>query len=173
MPDPFPDADNLYWSGYKDGTYCWTLQTYLILKSFGYDCELTSQLPARGIIVAHRGLLEDRIRPERGQYIVCIQADWSRHRFAFHHISQNRAQTISAGVPWSQRYLWPGSTSFVHLWAQPGILPRDPSRSTELKTIRYFGISGNLVCDSEAMSIYLSTIRPIRRPTGFGECALG
>ena len=143
-PDPLPGPDNPTWTGYSEGIYCWTLQTYYLLKKHGVECHLTQELPKRGVIIAHRGLLPDSLKPRYGQYLICIQADWSRHPFAYDHIAQNLAQTKQTGVPKLMRYFRPGVTHFVRLWAQAGITPRDAHRPKQLRSLSYFGLDLNL-----------------------------
>ncbi len=84
-----PQDINLDWTGFQKGVYAWTLQTYMRLKEIGYDCHLTDDLLAEGIIISHRGLLTDFIIPSRKQLLICILSDWDRHPFAPLHIVQN------------------------------------------------------------------------------------
>lgn len=142
-PEKLPSPDEA-WAGYKIGIYCWTLQTYNKLVGHSDRIKLVDTFPEEGIIIAHRGLLPDDIRPSKKQYLVCIQADWSRHPFAKMHISQNLAQTKSEGVPKLDRMAMPGKTVFTHLWPQPGLLPRNPNRPSELNKLSYYGLEYNL-----------------------------
>ncbi len=56
-PDQLPTGPNQNWAGYGLGLYAWTVQTYMWLKAAGIACELTSQLPAEGIVFCHSNAL--------------------------------------------------------------------------------------------------------------------
>jgi len=144
MPDPLPAIDDFTWEGYKDGVYCWTLQTYFHLKTSGVECQLVSSIPTSGIIIAHRGCLDEKFRPNREQLLVCMQADWSRHPYAQVHIVQNANQQLDKYTSMLDRYFLPGKRYFVRLWPQAGIIPRNLSRARTIKHIAYMGRSLNL-----------------------------
>jgi len=144
VPHDIPMMGSYDWLGFSQGKFTWVLQTYFRLKEMGYPCELVHAIPAKGIIVSHRGFLADNIIPNKNQLLVCLQADWGRHPFAQVHICQNKAQTLLSGVPRLERYFSPGDTYFVHHWLQSGQIPRDSSRKNHFLNLYYFGIELNL-----------------------------
>jgi len=134
-----PQDVNLDWSGFQKGVFAWTLQTYMHLKEIGYDCHLTDNLSAEGIIISHRGLLTDFIIPSRKQLFICILADWDRHPFALLHIVQNNEQTFPHELPRIVRIFMPGLSCFIRHWLQPGLKPRSKSNSLRFKNLAYIG----------------------------------
>jgi len=144
-PSPFPREKDFSWDGYKDGIYCWTLQTYFRLKLAGFDCELNSELPDSGIIAAHRGCLGDSMKPTKDQLLVCFQADWGRHPYY---------------TPIIERFFMPGKRFFIRLWSQPGLLPRDGSRGNRIRKIAYLGRPENLAKElqTDAWDTFLNSL---------------
>ncbi len=143
-PESLPDIDDFTWPGYKDGVYCWTLQTYFRLKKSGFKCSLVSEIPDEGIIVSHRGCLDDSIIPNKNQLLVCMQADWSRHPYAQVHIVQNPYQQYNKYTPILDRLFVPGKRYFIRLWPQPGLIGRDEARGSKIRHIAYLGRPDNL-----------------------------
>jgi hypothetical protein len=79
----------------------WTLQTYLRLNAQGFSCGLARDMPADGIVVAHRDFLPNNLRPSRRQLLVCLLADRNRagskgpHPYSQIHVVQNPTTTCS------------------------------------------------------------------------------
>ena len=144
-PESLPASYDLNWPAFGEGHYNWSLQTYLLLRDRGFDCELVCDVEDReGIVVAHRDSLQENFKPAKNQLLVCAQADWGRHPYAQVHICQNIAQTRSEGQHLGYRLFWAGSTYFVHHWPQPNLQARSSDRPTELNSLAYFGLDYNL-----------------------------
>jgi hypothetical protein len=143
-PDPFPEIADRAWPGYKLGLYAWTIQTYSILVSHGYPCQIINRLQGvEGIIIAHRDCLEG-LAPAFNQLFVCIQADWGRHPYAQVHICQNPTQVQLKGKSLFYKCFWPGKTYFVRHWPEGGLIPRNTQRPERLQTLAYYGREQNL-----------------------------
>jgi len=92
------------------GRYSWTLKTYLYLIEYGIKCELTTELPDTGIVVAHRDFLVD-IKSDsiKDILLVCIKADREALQIADIHIVQNPTdRVITRGNPENRsQFLYP------------------------------------------------------------------
>ncbi len=143
--DDFPAADDFTWEGYGFGVYCWVLQTYNKLKNAGHNnYHLCNEIPDEGIIISHRGALEDSFKPNSKQLLFCMQADWGRHPYAQAHSVQNNKQTFKEGTPTINRYLQPGPSYYTRLWPQPGLQGRDNTRGDSFENVAYLGNPENL-----------------------------
>jgi hypothetical protein len=143
---------------YKDGVYCWILQTYYRLLNVGVDCSIGPALPTSGIIISHKACLPNSFKPSKTQLLVCIAADWGRHPFAQVNIVQNPMGIRPEGINRSERYLGLGKNIYIRHWPQAGIIPRDKSRADALTTIAYIGRKENLAIElkSEKWNQFLS-----------------
>ncbi|MFQ3577571.1 MAG: hypothetical protein SNJ52_00985 [Verrucomicrobiia bacterium] len=126
----------LHESGKIAAAQCWIYQTYLILSKAGLPVELTTTLPAQGIVVALSGSFEDRWQPPTGLFFVGIAADYHPHPQAHWHIVQNGRQA---------RYV-PHST-YIPLWPHPNLIPRDASRGDRFERAAFFGDPQNLAAE--------------------------
>jgi hypothetical protein len=117
----------------------WTLQTYLNLKDYGFNCELVKTLPEEGIVISHRDYLGDQLRPGAKVLLICLRADVNRHPYAQLHVVQNPHQVIPKGM----FSLW--ESYFIPHWPQPAIIPRDPSRADTFTNVTFMGNEINLV----------------------------
>lgn len=134
-----PENPDVYLPGmYQDGVYCWTMQTYLHLKADGFPCELVGTMPTEGIVLAHRSSLADNFRPGAKILLVCMLADKSSHPNAQIHIVLNSQEHIfnHSGKIWKSVYM-------PH-WRQPGLIPRNATRSDKFENVAYFGHERNL-----------------------------
>lgn len=130
-----PDSADVPWAGFAFGIYAWTIQTYLRLKESGFECELVSVLPERGILFAHRdclsseeGIYNEKIYPTKQLFIVDMCADLPLYSYANLHISQNPHQARTTSKCFS-----------VPHWTQPGLIPRDKGREERFENIYFFG----------------------------------
>jgi hypothetical protein len=137
-----PEDADIHWSGFKNAmlnsplgnsVYCWTLQTYLRLKTDGFPCKLTGIIPNEGIILAHRSSLPFNLIPKPKQLIVCLKADHEQHPYAQLQVVQNPQDTKTVR-----------DSYYISLWSQPGLIPRDLARGDRFENIAYFGIEKNL-----------------------------
>jgi hypothetical protein len=145
FPEEIPENANFYWPGFRKGIYCWTLQTYLNLRSQDFPCILTDEFPDTGIVLAHWDSLPIDLEPSPQQLIVCFQADRARHPYAQVHIVQNRDSARRDLMTWGDRYLLPGQDYYMPHWPQPGLLARSPERGDRFENLGYFGLEANLL----------------------------
>jgi hypothetical protein len=129
------------------GQFNWTLQTYLRLRAVGFCCGLAREIPAEGIVVAHRDFLPTDLRPSRRQLMVCLLADRNRggsrghHPYAQIHVVQNpHDDFLTHASPGWRAYYMPQ-------WPQPGLLPRDPDRGDRFEVAAFFGYEHNLASE--------------------------
>jgi hypothetical protein len=108
------------------GPNCWTIQTYMHLKSRGHDVHLRPDYVPNQINVLHYDDLALKHWPHRA-FIVCIQPDRARAAAADLRLVQNHLQLRGS------------NDHFVYLWPQPGLLPRDPTRGTTIRRVGYLG----------------------------------
>ena len=79
----FPGSIEDYWDWQTDtiglfpwwGRYHWVLQTHLFLKKAGFLTRITNEMPDRGIVITHRDLLPDELRPNAETFFVCLLVD--------------------------------------------------------------------------------------------------
>jgi len=111
---------------------CWIYQTWLHLRQAGIDVGLTHRLPNEGAVLAITGNLPPSWHPPHDLFVAGIVADGLPHPRAHLHIVQNAAHAKRL----------PRST-FMPLWPQPGLLPRDTARGGRMECVAFFGDSGN------------------------------
>jgi hypothetical protein len=133
LPEPY--SHHTRW---LPGQYVWTVKTQALLAGFGFPCRLTDQLPDDGIIVTHRELLPNSVRPNHMQLFVCAVADNYRHPYAQLHVVQNHADPMLA----HRSPMWPAA--FMPHWPETALVPRDPSRGNMVRNVAYFGLESRL-----------------------------
>jgi hypothetical protein len=117
------------------GEDVWVLQTYLRLAQAGYDVQLSSELPADGLLVfhaKHRRLVAKRWSSNCRAVLVAVRADKDRTPIADFEILQN------------DRFAKANEAFFVPSWPQPGILPRRAERGSQITRIAFKGFRDNL-----------------------------
>jgi hypothetical protein len=119
-----------------NGSWVWTLQTYLWLRDSGCPVHLVKEMPDAGIVVACSGLVAVDFMPGPRQFLVSINGDESPDRYAQMRVSQNRTQT---------RLIL--DSHYVSHWPQPGIIGRDPARGDTFNSIAYFGDDKNIASE--------------------------
>ena len=110
----------------------WIYQSWLLLNEAGVSCELATQMPSQGIVIALNSSLEafrEWERPiPRDVFFVDIVTQRFVHPSAHFHLVQNKNRA---------RYL-PDSI-FVPHWPQPHLLPRDPNRGERFENAYFVG----------------------------------
>ena len=140
-----PTTADHYWVGFRQGIYCWTLQTYLRLKSINFPCKLVESIPNEGIVLAHWDSLPQNLQPSSKLLIVCFQADRARHPYAQVHVVQNPQVLLKQPRLLGDRYLLPGDIHYMPHWPQPGLIPRILTRGEQFENIVFFGLENNLL----------------------------
>ncbi len=116
-----------------------SLQTYLNLKERGYSCQLVSELPDHGIVIAPQEWLSDDLKISPQTMIVNIITDSliADCPCADLTIVHNRGgEKLSP----SGRY----THYFIPFWTQSSLIPRDPIRGDEFRNIHFFDELENL-----------------------------
>jgi hypothetical protein len=129
-----PTAPGVPWTGYRFGLYIWTIQTALYLQRAGYACEISSELPDDGIVVAHRECCTfggAKLLPDRRRLLIAITADYEPYLQANLQIVQNPAQAY-----------WYKNCHFMLHWPEPAVKPRQPS--PRFMNISYIGFVSQL-----------------------------
>lgn len=139
LKDKIPESADIYLPNlYRDGVYCWTMQTYLRLKADGFPCELTGTMPKEGIVLVHRSSIPINLRPESKVLVICLMADKERHPYAPLHVVLNTQDKILK----ESQTLW--ESYYIPHWPQPGLIPRNTARGERFENIAYFGHERNL-----------------------------
>jgi hypothetical protein len=131
-------ASNGVFTRDRPGKYNWTVKTYGYLSKLGFPCRLTHELPDEGIIITHREFFKNTMIPNGRQLFVCVVADYWRHPFAQLHTVQNRQDPLLVRASPD----WPAT--FIPLWPESGLIPRDPARGDRLENVSYFGLPPRL-----------------------------
>ena len=133
----------------------WIYQTWLLLNEAGVACELATQMPSQGIVIALNSSLEvcgQWHHPiPREVFFVDIVTQSFVHPASHFHLVQNKKRA---------RYL-PDSL-FVPHWPQPHLLPRDPTRG-DLFENAYF-VGQNYQCHQDIFSF--EWVQQVRRRVG-------
>ncbi|MCU0536894.1 MAG: hypothetical protein MUD14_23655 [Hydrococcus sp. Prado102] len=146
MPSPQDAYEDVYWQGFSEGIYCWTLRTYLYLRAVGFPCQLIGHIPSEGMVLAHQKSLPIDLKPNPKLLIVCLQADRGRHPYAQIHVVQNPRLTKPRIL--GDRYLLPARENlYMPLWPQSGIIPRDRARGSLFENVAFFGLEINLALE--------------------------
>ncbi|MGD1904320.1 MAG: glycosyltransferase [Geitlerinemataceae cyanobacterium] len=136
-----------------DGEYAWIFQTYIYLKSRGFNCTATRVMPTNGIVFVHRNFLPFLQLPERDQLFVCVQADKAPHPFSQASVVlteagrylrwAHRMSFTNPPVLWRQRKPYRNRFYIKH-WPVPNLKPRDPARGSTVKNVAYMGVAHSL-----------------------------
>lgn len=118
--------------GKSASVQAWLFQTLVELGS-SCDCELVTNLPAKGTIITLSNLLPSEFRASSGQFVAAVVADFLPHPGAQLQIVQNAAHARRLR----------GSVFMPH-WPQPNLIARDPSRGERFESAAFFGDRSNL-----------------------------
>ena len=118
----------------------WVLQTYLWLRHFGYDVQISTTLPPEGIVV---------VLPEAPSLKAFNQQYGARHRHLMivtirADVQGFRSLLGDVDITQNGRFADDRRTYFVPHWPQPGLIPRDPARGTTIEHIVFKGGFGSL-----------------------------
>lgn len=125
---PHPDA---YSQRLHDGNDNWVLQTYLELKHRHLNVHIVRRPVPGAICVAHYDDIWLKDKPI-GSFLVGVRADRPAIAVGEMTVVQN------------QHAMRPGRDFFLPHWSQPGLMPRDPSRGTAIRSVGYMGMRFNL-----------------------------
>ncbi|MEM1241374.1 MAG: hypothetical protein AAGI45_16165, partial [Cyanobacteria bacterium P01_H01_bin.26] len=120
---PATSAEN--WAGFGLGIYAWTVQTYLKLRESGVVCQLTNQLPERGIVLFHANAVRGGpICPGPSRLLICLKAESPLCSQAQLHVVQNPCEASRGQY-------------FIPHWPQPGL--RSRQQQDRFKTVAFLG----------------------------------
>ena len=108
----------------------WVLQTYLRLREAGYPVRLTGQPPSTGTLVYHRKhqkALKKQLNGNHDVTLLGIRGDRKECYLAHFEVVQNGRWADE-----QQRF-------YIPYWPQPDLMPRDPSRGTNMQRIAFKG----------------------------------
>lgn len=120
------------WREFRAGERNWTLQTYLRLRDAGLPVRLTAAAPTAPLVVVHTKHTNALLRcafSRRGVLFAGIRGDLHASALADVEILQNRQFADDR-----RRF-------FVPHWPQPGMLPRDTSRGTDVRNVAFKGVA--------------------------------
>lgn len=133
----------------------WIYQTWLLLREAGVPCNLATQMPSQGIVIALNSSLEvcnEWHSPiPRGVFFVDIVTQRFIHPAAHFHLVQNKKRA---------RYL--PDSFFVPHWPQPHLLPRNPERGDRFENAYFIG--QDFQCHQDLFSC--EWIQQVRRRAG-------
>jgi len=150
-PSYLPDhPDDKYERFGTGGVNAWVLQTYLRLRAINFPCELVSEFPEAGIVLAYYGsflkrssawkpfhpYFENLIKPGSKVLLINLKADGRRYPYAQFHIVQNPVE--------SRLYK---NSYFIPHWSQPGLIPRCSGHGDRFENIGYLGHISNLASE--------------------------
>lgn len=119
---------------FRGGLNNWIHQTYLHLKdplhALGIGCSISEEFIPGAINIAHRDSLNRFFVPYYRCFIVGVRADRPTVYLCDWEILQNDLEHRSL------------TQTYLPLWPQPGLLPRDPGRGSKVERIGYFGRTG-------------------------------
>jgi hypothetical protein len=102
-----------------------------VFRDRDFDVRLSSELPRGGIAVIHSDEVAVR-RYRLDSFVVAIRADRAYVDLCDLQIVQN-ARCVESK-----------KDSFLNLWSQPGLVPRDPARGDDIRRVGFVGLRRNL-----------------------------
>lgn len=153
IPADLPSSPDKFWTDFdrqiRGGFYAWIIQTWQRLQRANFPCELSSELPKSGILVAHRKSLPRDYQAPPGVFFVCVRADATFHPYAHLHVVQNR----------SAQNRWYPSVYLPH-WPQVGLLPRETTRGDLWENAAFLGNPASLTAEMTG-STWTDTMREV------------
>jgi hypothetical protein len=126
-----------HWVGTHSNFVAWVAPTYFHLKEAGFDCQITQEIPQKGILFADRDVLGDQHQYLGETMLICAKSDREYHPSAHIHVlhNSNDASDKSSQL-WNPYYL-------PH-WPLPGLIPRPQERGNLVENIGYIGTRSQL-----------------------------
>ncbi|NEP18685.1 MAG: hypothetical protein F6J97_17585 [Leptolyngbya sp. SIO4C1] len=128
-PQTVPERLDGYHPGCADDIFRWITQTYVHLRQRGVACELVNQLPAAGIVIAHRDCLHPGgyLSPHPDLFWVCLQSDRPLLAYA--------QQQVLPNPLWAQQQ---PNSHYIGAWPTP-VRSRCSQRGDRFETVAYVG----------------------------------
>lgn len=122
----------------SDGLFAWIILPYLYLKAKGFECELVSNIPTKGIVILPRKFIEDDLKPSPECLFVMIKYDCQIHTYSQIHIVENPQEELIT----KPSQIW--KSYYIPHYPQPGLRPRDLKHGNRFQNLAYFGLETNL-----------------------------
>lgn len=132
--DAHPDAD---WALFMDGRSQAVPHTFLRLQERGHDVLLTDKVPQSGIVVVYSGDMPSFLKHLKSKKKLTIISVESDRRIAENSVADFVVQHNGLNIDNVRRIYIPN-------WPQVGLIPRDTTRLSELRTVHYKGNIENL-----------------------------
>jgi hypothetical protein len=140
-------ADHNQWTGFHSNFTPWIAQTYFHLRKAGWPCEISTQIPERGILIADRDTLDNNYPFLDQVMLICVKSDAEYHPSAHLHVIYNSADLkLSLWNPYRLDH-----------WPMPGLIPRDTNRGHLVANISYIGTRSQLAPELKS-SQWLETL---------------
>lgn len=125
------------WTGHHSNFTAWIAQTYFHLKKTGFPCQIATEIPEKGILIADRDTLANNYPFLDKVMLICIQSDKEYHPSAHLHVVYNP-------LTWekTKNSIW--NPYLINHWPMPGLIPRDKKRQTLVENISYIGTKSQL-----------------------------
>lgn len=112
-------------------TDTWVLRTFCVMRAAGYPVTLSDRVEPNRINISSVQVIGRRNR-SFDAFVVLARCDHHESRLANIVIRHNdRCEPGAGGI-------------YLPTWLQPGIIPRDPARGTDIKVLGYKGLLPNL-----------------------------
>jgi hypothetical protein len=114
--------------------------TYFHLKKTGFPCEVATEMPEEGIVVADRDTLGDTREYLGKVMLICTKSDREFHPSAHVHVVHNLSDPRD-----KRNALW--NPYYIPHWPLPGLIPRDPDRDGTIENVGYIGTRSQLATE--------------------------
>lgn len=112
----------------------WEWTTWFHLKNAGHDVRIVGSMPEEGIVVTSACMYPLMQKPPANVLLIDTLADTPPRFYSHIHVSQN---------PWQHKSfhsllefpIW----SYINIWPQRGIAPRDAARGLRFENVGFFG----------------------------------
>ncbi len=118
------------------------LYTYFVLKNYGFNCELVSKLPKKGIVFVNNKAMRKIPSFNPNLFLINMQVDKTRYIFADLHVVFNQALSCELDKAFNTSYLEP--SFYIPHWVSDKIIKRSKLRKNSFDNIIYMGANGNL-----------------------------
>ena len=115
----------------------WIGQTYCNLKKAGFSCEIISEFPKEGIVLADVDTLGNTSKYLGKLMLICAKSDGDHHPSAHIHITHNPLDYQK-----NRNSVW--HSYFLPHWLMPGIINREKERKNLVENIAYIGSKSQL-----------------------------
>lgn len=131
------EQDYTQWVSVHSNFTPWIGQTYFNLKKAGFPCQIVSQFPEQGIVLADIDTLGNTSKYLGKLMLICAKSDGDHHPSAYIHITHNPFDYQK-----NRDSVW--HSCFLPHWLMPGIIKRQKERNCLIENISYVGTKNQL-----------------------------